>query len=97
MVSNFVKDRLASEMRSIDKEGLRTPAAAEAALAAAHHRTQEALKASGIDVSLSGACRPVGRAPPPPSPRSAWAAPRGLVRCPQGLPPGATHPPRSVP
>ena len=33
---------------------LRDPATAKAALAAAHQRTQEALKTSGIDVSLSG-------------------------------------------
>jgi serine/threonine protein phosphatase PrpC len=41
-------------MRQIDREVLRDPGTAEAALAAAHHRTQEALKTSGIDVSLSG-------------------------------------------
>ena len=54
LVSAFVKDRLAAEMRQIDREMLRDPATAKAALAAAHHRTQEALKTSGIDVSLSG-------------------------------------------
>lgn len=54
LVSAFVKDRLAAEMRQIDREVLRDPGTAEAALAAAHHRTQEALKTSGIDVSLSG-------------------------------------------
>lgn len=54
LVSAFVKDRLAAEMRQIDREVLRDPATAKAALAAAHQRTQEALKTSGIDVSLSG-------------------------------------------
>lgn len=54
LVSNFVKDRLAAEIRQIEREHLRDPGTAEAALAAAHHRTQDALKTSGIDVSLSG-------------------------------------------
>ena len=54
LVSNFIKDRIASELKAIEPEQLRDPAAAERAFSAAHHRVQEALKTSGIDVTLSG-------------------------------------------
>lgn len=54
LVSNFIKDRLASEIKAIEPEQLRDPAAAEKAFSTAHQRVQEALKQSGIDVTLSG-------------------------------------------
>ena len=50
----FVKDRLAAELQKIDRANLSDAQTAERALAEAHERTQEALKSSGIDVSLSG-------------------------------------------
>jgi len=53
-VSRFVKDRLAAELQKIDRANLSDAQTAERALAEAHERTQEALKSSGIDVSLSG-------------------------------------------
>jgi len=52
LVSNFVRQRLAEELRTIPS--LDDPAAAERALSEAHRKTNDALKASGIDVTVSG-------------------------------------------
>ena len=51
-MSNFVRQRLAEELRTIPS--LDDPAAAERALSEAHRKTNDALKASGIDVTVSG-------------------------------------------
>ena len=52
LVSNFVRQRLAEALRTIPRST--NPAAAERALAEAHRKTNDALKASGIDVTVSG-------------------------------------------
>ena len=52
----FVKEHLTQELKRIDQQKLGDMRTAERALLEAHARTQEALKRSGIDVSLSGRC-----------------------------------------
>jgi serine/threonine protein phosphatase PrpC len=53
-VSRFIKERLATEISKLTGAQLGDGRSAERELMAAHHRTNEALKQSGIDVSLSG-------------------------------------------
>ena len=53
-VSRFIKERLAAELSSLGASQLADDKTLEREFFAAHHRTNEALKQSGIDVTLSG-------------------------------------------
>lgn len=53
-VSRFVKDRLAAELSQLNASQLSDERTLEKEIASAHHRANEALKQSGIDVTLSG-------------------------------------------